>query len=227
MDLRNAVAAAFSLDLPATAAFDYPTASALAAHIAAQLVPRHQPSRQQDLRGAVHPQAVTEVVGMACVYPGSQAGVEGFWGALAEGHTLQRPVLLERWDVDAFFNPEAGVLGSAYTRFGAFAEDVDLFDADHFRLSRAEAASIDPQTRLLLQVGLFTPFWSCGPGSQWHKTNSPHACCAGVRRGIGAVRWGTEEHRDLCRLHVCGLHGPAAPGIWLRQHQRGAPAHAD
>ena len=39
-------------------------------------------------------------------------------------------------------------------RFGAFAEDTDLFDAAHFRLSRAEATSIDPQTRLLLQVGV-------------------------------------------------------------------------
>lgn len=37
-------------------------------------------------------------------------------------------------------------------RFGAFVEDVDLFDAAHFRLSRAEATAMDPQTRLLLQV---------------------------------------------------------------------------
>ena len=44
-------------------------------------------------------------------------------------------------------------LASACCRFAAFLEDVDLFDAAHFRLSRAEATSIDPQTRLLLQVG--------------------------------------------------------------------------
>ena len=31
-------------------------------------------------------------------------------------------------------------------------EEADLFDAAHFRLSLAEAAAMDPQTRLLLQV---------------------------------------------------------------------------
>lgn len=41
---------------------------------------------------------------------------------------------------------------SACHRFGAFVEDADLFDAAHFRLSRAEAAAMDSQTRMLLQV---------------------------------------------------------------------------
>ena len=40
-------------------------------------------------------------------------------------------------------------------RFAAFLDNADLFDAAHFRLSRAEAISIDPQTRLLLQVRNF------------------------------------------------------------------------
>ena len=32
------------------------------------------------------------------------------------------------------------------------AQDPDLFDAAHFRLSRTEAVALDPQARLLLQV---------------------------------------------------------------------------
>lgn len=120
MDLRNAVAAAFSLDLPATAAFDYPSTAALAAYIAAQLSPGQQHSGQAGSTAPVLPQAAmqtaTEVVGMACIYPGSHPGVEGFWGALAAGQTLQRQVPLQRWDVDRFFDPESGVLGMSYTR---------------------------------------------------------------------------------------------------------------
>lgn len=39
VDLRNAVSAKFGIDLPATAAFDYPTASALAGHISVDMAP--------------------------------------------------------------------------------------------------------------------------------------------------------------------------------------------
>lgn len=38
MELRNAVGAAFSLELPATAAFDYPTVAALARYVAGQAI---------------------------------------------------------------------------------------------------------------------------------------------------------------------------------------------
>ena len=72
---------------------------------------------------------------------------------MQQGQTLQRCVPLERWDVDALYDPE-GSAGSSYTRFGAFAADVDLHDAAFFRPSRTEAISVDPQTRLLLQVSL-------------------------------------------------------------------------
>jgi Phosphopantetheine attachment site len=39
VDLRNAVAAEFGVDLPATAAFDYPTVAALAAFVSQQAAP--------------------------------------------------------------------------------------------------------------------------------------------------------------------------------------------
>ncbi len=39
VELRNAVGSKFDIDLPATAVFDYPTASALADHIKARMVP--------------------------------------------------------------------------------------------------------------------------------------------------------------------------------------------
>ena len=82
--------------------------------------------------------------------------MEGFWAAMQQQATLQRCTPLERWDADALYDPE-GAPGRADTRFGAFAADVDLHDAAFFRLSRTEALSLDPQTRLLLQVYAMHP----------------------------------------------------------------------
>ena len=42
--------------------------------------------------------------------------------------------------------------GTSYTRFAAFTDDADLADVAYFRLARAEAVALDPQTRILLQV---------------------------------------------------------------------------
>lgn len=90
VEFRNAISAAFPVQLPATAAYDYPTAAALAAHISAELAPSQQPPHQppagfvlttRDSLGPVLEPLengwTTEVVGMACVYPGSGAGVTG------------------------------------------------------------------------------------------------------------------------------------------------------
>ena len=77
--------------------------------------------------------------------------MDGFWEAMQQQATLQRCTPLERWDANALYDPE-GAPGRAYTRFGAYAADVDLHDAAFFRLSRTETLSLDPQTRLLLQV---------------------------------------------------------------------------
>lgn len=81
VELRNAVALEFDVDIPATAALDYPTIMSLAAFISSQLAPAEAlaPSKlrmaitadQQPLKSA---HMRTELVGMACVYPGSQSG---------------------------------------------------------------------------------------------------------------------------------------------------------
>ncbi|BDA51455.1 probable oleandomycin polyketide synthase, modules 5 and 6 [Coccomyxa sp. Obi] len=164
VEFRNAVSAAFPVQLPATAAFDYPTAAALAAHISAELALTQQLPDQaaagfvlttRDSLGPVLDPLehgwTTEVVGMACVYPGSGTGVRGFWDAIKIGEDLQRPVPLERWDIDRHFDPE-GRPGASYVRFAAFTSDADLADAAYFRLGRSETVALDPQTRILLQV---------------------------------------------------------------------------
>jgi hypothetical protein len=45
------------------------------------------------------------------VFAPCTSGVDGFWGPLAGGASLARPVPLQRWDVDAIYSPEVREAG--------------------------------------------------------------------------------------------------------------------
>ena len=57
-----------------------------------------------------------------------------------------------RWDVEAYYDPEPGVPGRSVSRWGAFIDDVGGFDCDFFGMTEREATAIDPQHRLLLEA---------------------------------------------------------------------------
>ncbi|BDA51454.1 probable phthiocerol synthesis polyketide synthase type I PpsA at C-terminar half [Coccomyxa sp. Obi] len=66
------------------------------------------------------------------------------------GEDMPRVVPLQRWDTD---NAAVSRLdGRLPSRFAAFMEGVDCFDAELFRISGAEAAAMDAQQRLLLEA---------------------------------------------------------------------------
>lgn len=92
------------------------------------------------------------VIGMGCRFPGGADNPEEFWRVLRDGVDAISEVPIERWDVDAYFDPNPDAPGKSYTRFGGFLSGVDLFDAKFFRISPREAASMDPQHRLLLET---------------------------------------------------------------------------
>ena len=92
------------------------------------------------------------VVGLGCRFPGQAGSPDAFWRLLAAGVNAVTPIPPDRWPVDAFYDPNPETPGKAYTRYGAFLDDIDQFDAQFFNLAPVEANSMDPQQRLLLEV---------------------------------------------------------------------------
>jgi acyl transferase domain-containing protein/7-keto-8-aminopelargonate synthetase-like enzyme len=91
------------------------------------------------------------VVGMACRFPGG-ATPDAFWDFLARGGDAIQEIPPERWDVDAYYDPDPEARGKMYTRWGAFIPDFDQFSASFFGISPREAQYMDPQQRQLLEV---------------------------------------------------------------------------
>jgi len=92
------------------------------------------------------------IVGMACRFPGGANNPQKFWQLLSNGIDTITEVPKERWDIDAYYDPNPDTPGKTYSRYGAFLQDIDWFDPEFFKISPREAISIDPQHRLLLEV---------------------------------------------------------------------------
>lgn len=91
------------------------------------------------------------IVGMGCRFPGANSP-ERFWLLLRNGVDAVAPVPANRWNKDAFYDPDPEAPGKMYLREGGFLEDVEGFDAAFFGISPREALRLDPQQRLMLEV---------------------------------------------------------------------------
>src|ERR1019366_147561 len=158
VELRNQLAQATGLPLPATLVFDHPTPADLARPLLTQTSETSQAAegRAVPAPSATGPRSALDgtiaVVGIGCRFPGGADSPEAFWDLLLSGRNAVTEVPADRWDVDAFYDPDPDAPHRTYARHGAFVDDVRGFDAALFGITPREAAAIDPQHRLLLET---------------------------------------------------------------------------
>ncbi len=92
------------------------------------------------------------IVGIACRFPGGGDTPESFFRFLLEGGDAITLVPEGRWQLDATDDAAQTPEGRAVRWGGFLREAVDGFDARFFGVSPREAAHLDPQHRLLLEL---------------------------------------------------------------------------
>lgn len=147
--MTTALEAWLGRELSPTLAYEYPTIDILAGQLANESDDTGRVGAD-DAAAPVADEPIA-IVGIGCRFPGAD-GPAAFWQLLAGGVDATSEVPADRWDADAFYDPDPSVPGTAVTRRGGFLRRVDEFDHRFFGISPREAAQLDPQQRLLLEV---------------------------------------------------------------------------
>ncbi|MCW5249582.1 SDR family NAD(P)-dependent oxidoreductase [Streptomyces sp. SHP 1-2] len=179
-----------------------------------------------ELSGGLPLDRAVAVVGLAGRYPGG-ADLDEFWESLASGTDLITTVPGDRWDNDRLLTDRRGTPGAVTGRWGGFLDDVARFDPLFFAVSPAEAARLDPNERIFLEVA-----WSALEHAGYSRrrlheatrTGDTHAVgvfvgVTGSQYGlVGAEQWGrgnkvlahSMDYSIANRLsYVLDVHGPS------------------
>jgi len=151
VELVRRVSRQIDRPLPATVAFDHPDLESLTHFVlqTLELEDAPEPAPTVESGGEDDPIAI---VGMGCRFPGASTP-EALWALLERGDQPIVEVPVDRWDVDAWYDPDArGALDRSYVRSGGFIDAIDLFDPEFFGIAPREADALDPQQRVLLEV---------------------------------------------------------------------------
>lgn len=121
--------------------------SKLAAHT---LIPRVERIPTKDTPH--FPEDAVAVVGASCRLPGAN-NLDALWELLATGTDCHRELPKDRFDLQGSYRAsQSGNFLKDRRFFGNFIDNVQRFDNGFFGINPREAASMDPQQRILLEV---------------------------------------------------------------------------
>ncbi|KAK0101698.1 hypothetical protein ONS95_006853 [Cadophora gregata] len=93
------------------------------------------------------------IIGTGCRFPGQSNTTAKLWELLSQPRELSVPIPPSRFNADGFYHPDGFHHGTSNVQRSYFlSEDVRKFDSQFFNISTAEAESMDPQQRQLLEV---------------------------------------------------------------------------
>jgi acyl transferase domain-containing protein/acyl-CoA synthetase (AMP-forming)/AMP-acid ligase II/thioesterase domain-containing protein len=205
--LGIALSRTLGCQLSPTLALSYPTASALARHLADVLFPP-APSTAPLASALPHTGAQERIaiIGCACRFPGTANTPDSFWSLLREG--VDATGVISRWDIEGWYDATGAAPGKSYTRRAALLDSPDLFDAAFFGLTAREARALDPRHRLILEVA-----WEAIENAGYDPLATTWDR-AGVFLGMSASRSeGAESAPSMAIGHLChflDMRGPAA-----------------
>jgi acyl transferase domain-containing protein/NADPH:quinone reductase-like Zn-dependent oxidoreductase/acyl carrier protein len=94
------------------------------------------------------------ITGMGCRLPGGADTPDRFWQLMRDGLETVGTVPSDRWDADAWYDPDLATTGKVVTKRGSFLDRIDGFDNAYFGILPREAERMDPQQRLFLEVAI-------------------------------------------------------------------------
>ncbi|HEY0838303.1 MAG TPA: type I polyketide synthase, partial [Azospirillum sp.] len=158
LELGEAIAQRYRLPLPPAFFFQYNTTEKIAGYLCERFAqdappattssPTPKPPERNRRDAPVREQDVA-IIGMACRLPGGIHSPDEFWAVLRDGVSVIGGLPADRWRWPDGIDPAHRHRGIDR---GGFLDEVAAFDAPFFRVSPAEAESMDPQQRMLLEL---------------------------------------------------------------------------
>lgn len=139
------------------------------------------------------------IIGYAFRFPGTDR--DRYWDDLLQGRDLVTATEEARWRKESYLHPSRAHAGTAYTFAAGSVGDIAGFDADFFGVSPREAAQMDPQQRMLLELA-----WETLEDAGVRPSTLRGSDC-GVYVGVSSVDYAYRMAEDLDAIDAATATG--------------------
>ena len=163
VDLVQTLGQRLGTELEPTALFDYPTIGSLSKYLNEQMEPETEPAQESNIvpitsQLEAEGKALEEcfVVAIAMYLPTVERSfTSGDLQGLSQGRFETATLVpVTRWNMDSIDTRRFSADARSRVQYGSFLQgDFSMFDNTMFRISPAEARPLEPQQRMLLEVG--------------------------------------------------------------------------
>ena len=151
-ELAGRLRDASGVEITATAMFDHPTPRALASHMVEQLVGTQVAAPRASAQGTAAAAAQLSVQAVTASWPAGCATSSRVSMLMSASGDAVGTVPAARWSLAGHEDKLSDAQASA-ARYGSFVSGADRFDNRAFSIAPAEARTMDPQQRALLETG--------------------------------------------------------------------------